>query len=1563
MNIRNKKGVTLIEVLAIMVVMAILASAAVVVYNTYFKSSELAMGQNQALVMKDVVAKYMSENNGDLPLITPTADYINKPSPVDVSKINSSLKGKIIKGNYYIYGANIDVSYDIPPDYIQKQYDSYTNKSLVTKGIYINTDQLYTDGKLDFKPFTKYLINNGVISQVANTQTAQDPASLNPTGVIQPGVVDNGSVRPTVPTLVPSKSSPYYNGDTITFLANSFSQKGDVVYEWTGKTTNNIYLTGTYQITVDAVDKDGNKSDVTTLNITVLPTSLINQSPTQPVITILPVKANYSVSDVITFTASATDPENDTITYQWTGISANNKYSNGSHLVSVIAVDSKGNRSVSTNMTFNIGNATSLITGIDIKPSPITVFDVPIITPTTVDPDNSMLTFEWQGLSTTGKYPIGDTNLQVRAKDSFGTYTAWYPFVLTVINRPPTMPTLSMTPTTGLRPNTNITFTNGISTDPDGDTVSYYWKVDSGAWSLIKPNGTFTTGTHTVYIEARDTHTGATQNSITFSTINTAPTKPTLSMSPTGTVGATDYLTFTPSSTDAESDAITYQWNIDNAGWTSNSPNGKYALGNHTISVTATDVFGAVSSITVFNFAVTNSPPSQVVITYSPTTITSSDNVVFTRTNATDPDGDVVTYLWSGDGVNWIDNGSNMSLTMPYNFYPSPSRGSHTAYVKATDSHNASTISTQSFTIGNSPPTIPTISMTPLSTSDIRSNTSITFTATGSSDIDGDTFVYEWNKDNAGWVTTIPNGTYSIGSHSIQARAKDSIGSVSNVATTTFTVNNTIPNTPTISMNKNGTAYTSGTINTTDSLTFTSSGTDIDGQSLTYTWQKDGGAWSTVPNGTYPVGSHTISVRTYDGISYSTINSVTFTVQNSVININQTIGYTGNYQNYTIPYSGTYKLEVWGSQGGTSMNGGTSGGYGGYSYGEKYFTAGQVVKVYVGEYPGRRKTGGWNGGGDGSVDTSSGGARDGGGGGGATDIRGSTTVMSPIYTYDFTGGSTNNFYSGSASISSYGSYLNDTINYDDSYFYSPTMNYTGQTGDIVEFSVKNNSNGNLGQIFFNVNGYDESHVINFAMSTYDAGYVTYKINMSTVPNYVGNNIRSMRFDLANSSGNGVGNIQVAYIKVSAPTSTVAKLIVAGGGGGGGEYGASGYGAGGGLQAQAGSGYYTYAAQRPMAGAGTSYSWGGGGGAQNQGGVGSGAYIYGNSGGFGYGGGGGGGNSSGDGGGGGGWYGGAEGGNDAQHGAGYSANGGGGSGYIGGVSNGTMSIGTQPGQGFARITATIADTGQPPACSVCLQAVPLVQPVSLTYNYSGSITSWTVPSTNTYTIETYGAQGGNSTWYNGGLGAKMKGSFNLTQGQVLTILVGGVGGYGNNNGGGGGGTFVTLNNNPLIISGGGGGAAYSGYDNPNKEATIYNYGNSGRNGNGNANSGAGGNSGYGGGSRAYYNGVGSGGAGLYGDGTSGDPNSTAYAGKSILYGGGYGGTAHGSPYAGYGGFGGGGGADWYTWTGGGGGGGYSGGGGGEYYGVGGGGGSFNSGNSQQNTASVQSGNGLVTIVSN
>ena len=101
-------------------------------------------------------------------------------------------------------------------------------------------------------------------------------------------------------------------------------------------------------------------------------------------------------------------------------------------------------------------------------------------------------------------------------------------------------------------------------------------------------------------------------------------------------------------------------------------------------------------------------------------------------------------------------------------------------------------------------------------------------------------------------------------------------------------------------------------------------------------------------------------------------------------------------------------------------------------------------------------------------------------------------------------------------------------------------------------------------------------------------------------------------------------------------------------------------------------------------------------------------------------------------------------------------------------------------------------------------------VKLSSTFKG-IQQWTVPYTGQYRIEAVGATGGydnhqNSAQYRG-RGARMAGTFNLSQGEMIQILVGQEGkfrSHGTSSGGGGGTFVVTESNTPLIVAGGGGG---------------------------------------------------------------------------------------------------------------------------------------------------------------
>lgn len=133
---------------------------------------------------------------------------------------------------------------------------------------------------------------------------------------------------------------------------------------------------------------------------------------------------------------------------------------------------------------------------------------------------------------------------------------------------------------------------------------------------------------------------------------------------------------------------------------------------------------------------------------------------------------------------------------------------------------------------------------------------------------------------------------------------------------------------------------------------------------------------------------------------------------NECINFN----YTGSVQTFTVPEGvSELKLELWGAQGGTSMN--SVGGKGGYAYGNLLVSNGTVLYIYIG---GAGKTqnstsnlnviGGFNGGGNSGTPSasSSTGYFSESSGGGATDIRlNGTTLGSRIIVAGGGGGAGN----------------------------------------------------------------------------------------------------------------------------------------------------------------------------------------------------------------------------------------------------------------------------------------------------------------------------------------------------------------------------------------------------------------------------------------------------------------------------------------------------------------------------------------------------------------------------
>ena len=257
-----------------------------------------------------------------------------------------------------------------------------------------------------------------------------------------------------------------------------------------------------------------------------------------------------------------------------------------------------------------------------------------------------------------------------------------------------------------------------------------------------------------------------------------------------------------------------------------------------------------------------------------------------------------------------------------------------------------------------------------------------------------------------------------------------------------------------------------------------------------------------------------------------------------------------------------------------------------------------------------------------------------------------------------------------------------------------------------------------------------------------------------------------------------------------------------------------------------------------------------------------------------------------------------------------------------------------------------------------------------------IQEWTVPATGGYTIASSGGSGYGAGTYYSGLGASITGTFNLTQGDVLCVVVGQRATAGpQSGGGGGGGSFVYRKTDSLlyIVAGGGGGGGHNyGYGGGGSATQTPidggGTGNGGYQGIGYGGNGGGNSVGV---SVGEWNDAAGGGCGWLSNGNNGIiqgtlPDYMGYGGygRSSGFIGGY--HAQGVSNTagnGNGGFGGGGGSGG-NGNSGGGGGGYTGGGGGNNWnnsnhGGGQGGGSYNNGTNQSNLANTFT-EGYITI---
>ncbi|GHU70978.1 hypothetical protein FACS1894184_17180 [Clostridia bacterium] len=550
------------------------------------------------------------------------------------------------------------------------------------------------------------------------------------------------------------------------------------------------------------------------------------------------------------------------------------------------------------------------------------------------DPDGDAITYIWEyqlgtgawtaigsatsATSTTLTVPTSTATITIRvkARDALGNESGYRTGTAKNINQPPTVPgTITYSgPSLGK----SITLTTGGSTDPDSDAITYVWeyRIDSGAWVSagtstalnISHNVPASGLTYTARVKARDAQgnesdyrTGSTLN------INQPPTVPSNITYGTPSVGKSIAIS-TGGSTDPDNDAITYVWEyqLGTGTWTaigstaalSTSFTVPTSTATITFRVKARDAVGNESAYRTGTVKNINQPPTvPSSITFG--TPLSGKTLTITTGGSTDPDGDAITYVWERQtaGGAWVQIGTGTTLTVTDTVPTVTVATTYNVRVKARDAQgNESDWRTGTVKNINRPPTTPSSATYGVPSA----GKSITLTTGGSTDPDGDTITYVWERqvDTGAWTQvgtattltltdTVPTTGTTV---TYRVKARDAAGNESAYFTpaSSSTINRP-PTTP------NGISYDSPSAG--NSLTISTNGsTDQDGDNITHIWERriDSGAFVQIGSGS------TLSVT--DTVPSS---GTTYTVRVKARDVN------GNESDYT---TGTAKVILYNQQ-------------------------------------------------------------------------------------------------------------------------------------------------------------------------------------------------------------------------------------------------------------------------------------------------------------------------------------------------------------------------------------------------------------------------------------------------------------------------------------------------------------------------------------------------------------------------------------------------------------------------------------------------------------------------
>lgn len=506
---------------------------------------------------------------------------------------------------------------------------------------------------------------------------------------------------------------------------------------------------------------------------------------------------------------------------------------------------------------------------------------------------------------------VGTHVIVLTVSDGQGGSTASTPITLNISNNPPTATILSPSDNDSFYPGTVINF-NGLGTDTEdaANALTYRWSCNIHgdlSTSSAFTSSALVSGYHTITFDVTDTNgaSNTTPQSITLFVGNHSPTATITSPTNGTSYNMGQVILFQGSGIDTEDGSLTGA----NLVWTSNlegaTPIGTGATftlsslqsGTHVITLLASDDYSTPGTGTAsVIISVNNTFPTASIS--SPTNNSwfyPNTNITFSGVATDAEDGALsgTDLIWTSSLSGQIGTGSPLTV----NSLP---QGDHIITLRATDSSNASTVSSPiTITVGNAAPSSTITS--PVDEATFNQGDTVTFrgAATDAEDgiLTGASLVWSSNIDGViGTGTILPVSILSTGTHTITLTVTDSQGE-NDTQTIAITIVNSTPEV-TINSPPDGSIYVTGS-----SLDLT--GTAIDGEdgllsgtSLAWSSSLDGdlGTGTSIPSVVLSKGSHIITLAATDSEGVTGRTTITVHIGNTPPTVAITAPETGtNY--------------------------------------------------------------------------------------------------------------------------------------------------------------------------------------------------------------------------------------------------------------------------------------------------------------------------------------------------------------------------------------------------------------------------------------------------------------------------------------------------------------------------------------------------------------------------------------------------------------------------------------------------------------------------------------------